>query len=102
MKNILIFFFLCLVNLSYSQEASITFESPKTYSFLHEKLMDDNRTERYSSRMVSECVELESISFDGNRVVLIMKEDISDETFHKAMIYCISKFGFATYKITEL
>lgn len=102
MKNILIFFFLSVINTSYSQDAPIIFDSPKTFSFLHEKLMDANQIERYTSRILTDCVQLESISFVENKVVLIMKNNVSEADINNAIIYCINKFGFTSYKITEL
>lgn len=102
MKNILIFSFLFILNTCFSQEATIVFASPATYSFDHEKLMDEARVERYTERMLSECVELESITFNGNSCIMVMKNALTAEDIDKALNYCINKFGFVTYKITEL
>lgn len=102
MKNILIFSFLFILNTCYSQEATIVFTNPSTFSFEHEKLMDEARLERYTERMLSECIELESITFKGNSCVMVMKSTLSTEDIDKALNYCINKFGFVTYKITEL
>lgn len=101
MKNILIFSFIFILNNSYSQVATIDFASPATYSFVHEKLMDEARVERYTARMLSECIELESITFNGNSCRVVMKNALSTEDIEKALNYCINKFGFLSYNITE-
>lgn len=101
MKTALLFLFFFVSILSYSQEVTVNKTSNSEYSFSHTKAMDQLRIDRYTSRMLAECVELDSIIFNGQECVFKLKENLSSEKTNEAIIYCISKFGYITYKIEE-
>ena len=63
--------------------------------------MDQNLIDRYKSRMVEDCVYLNSINFSNQQCTIILKENIAEIDIDKALIYCITKFGYTTYIIAE-
>jgi len=101
MKNILLLIFVSVLNIGFSQEVSVLNQTEFYYAFSHTKEMDGLRIERYTLRMLSECESLESIVFQNDTVTLKIKENSDAESIDRTIKYCISKFGFSTYQITE-
>lgn len=101
MKTTLLFLFFFNSILGYTQEVTVQKKSSIEYSFSHAKPMDQLRIERYKVRMLTECVDLNTINFSGQVCTITLKNNVSTEKINEAILYCITKFGFQTYKIEE-
>ena len=101
MKKLLLILFFLISFIGISQEVILKRISSKEFSFSHSIMMDQNRIDRYKSRMIVDCTELYSINFSNQQCNIVLKENITDLDFDRAIIYCITKFGFETYKIEE-
>jgi hypothetical protein len=101
MKTLLLTFFFFISISVISQEVILKRISPNEFSFSHSESMDQNRINRYKSRMIVDCTELDSINFLNQECNFILKEHITQTDFDRAIIYCITKFGYKTYIIEE-
>lgn len=101
MKSRLILLFMLLSLLGNTQEVTIYRISSDTYTFRHQKEMDQLRVDRYKNRMAVDCPELDTIEFKGQECTLKLKGVLSSNDIDRAIIYCISKFGYLSYKIEE-
>jgi hypothetical protein len=99
MKRYLILFLLFYVNTCFSQEVRVLVNNKSEYSFVHGRVMDEMKKERYSVRMLNDCEALESIVFTDGICKLVLKENINADLIDRSLLYCISKFGFTNYKI---
>lgn len=102
MKTILLFLFIIINSICYSQVASLTKVSTIEFSFSHTKPMDQSRIDRYKDRMLSECIDLDTIEFIGQSCHIKLKENLNEDKINAAINYCILKFGFNSFTISEL
>lgn len=101
MKKLLLSLFFLISFIGVSQEVILKRISPNEFSFSHSVMMDQNRIDRYKSRMIVDCTELFSINFSNQQCNIILKENITETDVDRAIIYCITKFGYETYLIEE-
>lgn len=64
--------------------------------------MDQSRIDRYKDRMLLECTELDTIEFIGQSCYIKLKENLNEDKINAALNYCILKFGFNSFTISEL
>lgn len=76
--------------------------STELYQFPHQKNIDPSSVDRIIFRFKTECPELESIQFDNGKCTFKLKNQLTDQEIDKAIKYCISRFGYQQYTISEL
>lgn len=101
MKTLLLLLFVIINSICYSQVASVTKVSTTEFSFSHSKPLDQSRIDRYKDRMLLECIDLDTIEFNGQSCQIKLKENLSEDKINSALNYCILKFGFNSFTISE-
>lgn len=103
MKTLLLLLLFVIINsICYSQVATVTKVSTTEFSFLHSKTMDQSRIDRYTERMLLECIDLDSIEFVEQSCHIKLKENLNEDKINAAINYCILKFEFNSFTISEL
>ncbi|MFN3917047.1 MAG: hypothetical protein ACK4K0_04830 [Flavobacteriales bacterium] len=70
-----------------------------TYSFNHSVMMDEEKSKRWANRMMQENKTIEEITIDSASCQIKLVSGLSNENVEKSISYCVSKFGYSTFKI---
>lgn len=100
MKKALLVLVLSICSLSlFSQEVEVSKKNKNKYSFEYTISMDDEKSDRYKSRLMSECIEIKDIKMKNGVCVIEFKKDTPQDRIDKILLYCVTKFDYTSYKI---